>query len=468
MGIFKACDVRGVYGKDLTEEIVYKIGRAVGTLLAGKAVVLGGDVRISTPALKAEVSRGLVESGAEVLDIGIVPTPVFYFARRHLGVEPGVMVTASHNPPEFNGLKLVLGPLPITEDELKAVEELANLGKFRNGSGSVRAPEIVSPYQSFIQSIARAERDAHLLKVVIDCGNGCNSGLAPDLFRRFGFHIEELHCTPDGIFPNRNPNSADPQNLVDLIRTVRSTKADVGVAFDGDGDRVAFVDDRGRFLTSDKAIVILSRYLLAGTPLPVGEGAGGGRRAERVVYDLKCSSVVPESVTAAGGIPIPERSGHTFIKTRMITDDALFGGEISGHFFYRELGGGDDGIYSALLMANMLVRTGSKLSELADAVPALENTPDIRVPFSGNREDVIERIASAFPAEQVSRLDGVRIAFKGGWGLARPSVTEPAITFRFEAEDRARLEEIMGGFLAPVPDIERRVRQAWANLRSEG
>lgn len=455
MGIFKACDVRGIYGEDLTEEIVYRIGRALGTMLAGNSVITGGDVRSSTTALKAELSRGLVESGAEVLDIGIVPTPVFYFARHHLGVEPGVMVTASHNPPEFNGLKIVLGPLPITEDELTAVEDLANSGKFRNGCGSVRTLAIIPSYQSFIHSIARVEQGAHLHKVVVDCGNGCNSGLAPDLFRRFGFHIEELYCTPDGIFPNRNPNSADPENLVELIRTVRSSKADVGVAFDGDGDRVAFVDDRGRFLNSDKAIVILARHLLSENP------------GERVVYDLKCSSVVPESIETAGGTAIPERSGHTFIKTRMIAEDALFGGEISGHYFHRKLGGGDDGIYSALLMANMLVSTGSRLSDLADAIRAYENTPDIRVPYAGNREGVIERLASAFPADRVSRLDGVKITFKGGWALARPSVTEPVITLRFEAETRSRLDEIIGDFLRPAPELEQHVRRPWAMERSE-
>lgn len=453
MGIFKACDVRGIYGRDLTDEIVYGIGRALGTMLAGSSVITGGDVRSSTAALKTALSRGLVESGAEVLDIGIVPTPVFYFARRHLGVEPGVMVTASHNPPEFNGLKIVLGPLPITEDELQAVEALAESGKFRDGCGSVRTLAIIPSYQSFIHSIAHAEQGAHLHKVVVDCGNGCNSGLAPDLFRRFGFHIEELYCTPDGIFPNRNPNSADPANLVGLIRTVRSAKADVGVAFDGDGDRVAFVDDRGRFLNSDKAIVILAGSLLADDP--------GGR----VVYDLKCSSVVPEAIEASGGTAVPERSGHTFIKTRMILDDARFGGEISGHYFYRELGGGDDGIYSALLMANMLVRTGSRLSDLADAIPSYANTPDIRLPYPGSPGEIIERIASAFPAEQVSRLDGVKINSEEGWGLARPSVTEPVITFRFEARDRERLEAIIHRILEPVPGLEQRVRQAW--IRSE-
>ena len=455
MGIFKACDIRGVYGNDLTDEIVYRIGRALGTILAGKSVIVGGDVRRSTPSLKAKVSQGLVESGAEVLDIGIVPTPVFYFARRCLGLEPGVMVTASHNPAEFNGLKIVLGPLPITEDELRRVGDLAERGAFCEGQGSIRALEIIPEYRRFISSVLPAEQQAHLVKTVIDCGNGCNSELAPDLFRRFGFHIEELYCTPDGIFPNRNPNSADPGNLDGLIRTVRSAKADVGVAFDGDGDRVAFVDDRGRFLPGDKAIVIMARSLLT------------AHRGERVVYDLKCSSIVPEAVAEAGGIPLAERSGHTFIRARMISENALFGAEISGHYFYRDLGGGDDGIYSALLMANMLARTGRSLSDLADEVPAYENTPDIRVSFAGNREDLIKRIASAFPAERVSKLDGVRIEFNGGWALARPSVTEPAITFRFEAESRNRLDAIIDEFLRPVPEIESGVRHNLVDRGSE-
>lgn len=453
MGIFKACDIRGVYGDDLTDEIVYRIGRALGTILGGKSVIVGGDVRRSTPSLKAEVLRGLVESGAEVLDIGIVPTPVFYCARRHLGLEPGVMVTASHNPAEFNGLKIVLGPLPITDEELRGVGDLAKRGAFREGRGSISALDIIPEYRRFITSVLPVEQQAHLVKIVIDCGNGCNSELAPDLFRRFGFPIKELYCTPDGIFPNRNPNSADPGNLDGLIRTVRSAKADVGVAFDGDGDRVAFVDNRGRFLPSDKAIVILARSLLPGN---VGAP---------VVYDLKCSSVVPEALAEAGGIPLAERSGHTFIKARMISENALFGGEISGHYFYRVLGGGDDGIYSALLMANMLARTGRRLSDLADEVPVYENTPDIRVPFAGNREALIERIASAFPARRVSRLDGVRIEFKGGWALARPSVTEPAITFRFEAESRSRLGAIISEFLRPVPEIKSEVRRNLVDRR---
>jgi len=455
MSIFKACDIRGVYGRDLTDEIVYRIGRALGTLVGDKCVIVGGDVRVSTPSLKVQVIDGLRASGATVLDIGIVPTPAFYFAKQHLAADAGVMVTASHNPPEFNGLKIVLGPLPITERELEEIRKLVYSRDFTDCGGSVQTAEVLASYQSFISSLACSADGAHLYKVVVDCGNGCYSGLAPAVFRSFGYPVEELFCTPDGNFPNRSPNSAVPQNLAALSRKVRDARAQIGVAFDGDGDRIAFIDDRGRFLLSDKAIVVLARDILAGHP-----GAS-------VVYDLKCSSVVPESITAAGGRAIPERSGHTFIRTRMITEQAVFGGEISGHYFYGELGGGDDGLYSALLLANMLVRTGGRLSELADAVQVYENTPDIRVPFEGDRHAVVEQIAGAFPEERVSRLDGVKVSFSEGWGLARPSVTEPAITFRFEAESPARLRAIMDSFLEPVPELRTPVYEAWTDSGSD-
>jgi len=445
MGVFKACDIRGAYGQDLTDDIVYRIGRALGTLAGGKVVILSGDVRPSTRTLKSALTRGLVESGAEILDIGTVPTPAFYFARHYLKTDVGAMITASHNPPEFNGLKLTLGPLPITEEELDLVRRLAESGHFSHGAGSLLTMDIIPAYESFIESAAPRAAEAASFKTVVDCGNGCYSELAPAVFRSFGYRTEELFCTPDGTFPNRSPNSAVAENLAALCRKVRDTGAQLGVAFDGDGDRVAFVDNRGRFLTSDKAIVILARHILNSYP-----GAA-------VVYDLKCSSVVPEAVAEAGGIPIPERSGHTFIKTRMITEDAVFGGEVSGHYFYRELRGGDDGLYSALLMAHILATTGSRLSDLADSIAEYATTPDIRLAFRGDREQIIARIAGHFPDSDVSRLDGVRVSFPGGWGLARMSVTEPVITLRFEAEDGRRLLEIVDIFLEPVPELRESV-----------
>lgn len=441
MSIFKACDIRGVYGKELTEQKVHSIGRALGTLLIGKSVTVGGDVRISTPILKSALISGLVASGAQVIDIGIVPTPALYFAKRHLHADACVMVTASHNPPEFNGLKLALGPLPITVEELQHIRGLSDKGDFTSGPGGVTECNIIPSYISFIQDIAPKPVGAHSSKIIVDCGNGCYSEIAPDVFRRFGYRTEELFCAQDGAFPNRNPNSAVAENLHELSDRVRENGAILGVAFDGDGDRVSFMDEQGRFLSSDKAIIILSRHILADNP------------GNRVIHDLKCSSAVSEAVAQAGGIPIPERSGHAFIKTRMISEDAAFGGELSGHYFYRELGGGDDGLYSALLMASILAETGKTLSFLADEIPEYATTPDIRLPYQGDRHEIIERIASGFSAERVSRLDGVKIDFPDGWGLARVSVTEPVLTFRFEAVDRDRLRDIMKEFLAPVVEL---------------
>ena len=448
MAIFKACDVRGVYGRELTDEIVYKIGRTLGTITGYNSVIVGGDVLLSTPMVKSAVIRGLTESGADVIDIGTVPTPAFYFARHHLGVDAGVMVTASHNPAEFNGLKIVLGSLPITREELLYIRQLTERGDFNKGAGNIYFIHILASYISFIQQSVTQVADAQKSNIVIDCGNGCYSELAPVIFRSFGYRVQELFCVPDGTFPNRSPNSAMAENLVVLCRSVRDNGANFGAAFDGDGDRVAFIDDRGRFLSSDKVITILAGKSLSSNP-----GA-------KVVYDLKCSSVVPETVARDGGMPIPERSGHTFIKTRMIAEDAAFGGEISGHYFYKALWGGDDGLYSALLMAGILASSGKRLSEIADSIPEYVTTPDIRVEFDGDREEIVAKLGEAYPEERISRLDGVKITFPKGWGLARVSVTEPAITLRFEAETEADLKEIVGEFTISAKEIRKDVEIA--------
>lgn len=441
MSIFKACDIRGVYGKELNEDTFRRIGRAMGTLLPAKTVVVGGDVRASTPSLKAALIQGVTESGSDVMDIGVVPTPAFYFAKDHLGADAGAMVTASHNPPEFNGLKLILGALPITEEEIGRVRTLTESGDFAEGMGEVREIDVVPAYIEFIRRIAPRADNTGPFKIVLDCGNGCYSTIAPDVMRDFGYEVTELFCEADGRFPNRHPNSAIAEHLTELTNRVIGDVADLGVAFDGDGDRVSFVDDEGRFLSADKGIAILARHVLAGSP--------GGK----VIYDLKCSSVVPESVACAGGIAITERSGHAFIKRRMISDDAVFGGELSGHYFHRTLHGGDDGLYTALVMAGLLARSGARLSDLADAVPGYATTPDIRVQFDGGRPEIVRGLVESFPAERVSTLDGVKVAFDGGWALARISVTEPAITLRFEASDEDRLRAIIEEFLSPVPEL---------------
>lgn len=451
MSIFKACDVRGVYGEDLTEEEALRIGRAVGTVLRQRhpgtqpRIVVGGDVRLSTPALKAAMVEGLQRTGLAVLDVGIVPTPVFYFARLHLSTMAGVMVTASHNPPAFNGFKIVLDELPITPEELQHLRDLTLQQNFLTGPGTVETREVVEEYRRFLRSLAApVSPQQPPFRLAVDCGHGCYSHLAPAVCREVGYEVEELFCEPDGTFSSRPPNSAVAENLSALCARVLVVSADLGVAFDGDGDRVSFVDERGRVVSSDAAAVLLARHELAHAP--------GGK----VVHDIKCSQLLREAVQSAGGLPLMEKSGHTFIKARMITEQAVFGAEISGHFFYARLHGGDDGLYSALRMAEVLRASGRSLGSLVDELPTFHTTPDLRIPWDGDAQ-VLETLAAAFPPERVSRLDGVRVQFDDGWGLARLSVTEPLITLRFEARTAERLSALIREFLQPVPELARRL-----------
>jgi len=446
MSIFKACDVRGVYPHEMDEDTARRIGRAVGTILRGKDAVVGGDVRLSTPQLKAAVVEGITSSGCDAADIGIVPTPAFYFAKKKLGAVGGVMVTASHNPPDHNGLKIILGDLPITEAELSQIEELAVHGEFASGAGKQTQVDIIPDYKRFLTSEfgSRMQALGRKARVIIDCGNGCYSEIAPDVFESLGIPFEPLYCVADGTFPNRSPNSADPKNLADLCSAVVRSGADMGIAFDGDGDRVSFVDENGGVLTADQTIGVISSQI----------GVGSG---DRVVLDIKCSSAVAQIVESLGAAPIMEKSGHTFIKTRVIREGAKLGGEISGHLFYGELGGGDDGLYSALLMTHIVSEHGP-LSQLAAQVPEYANTPDLRVGIDPDPE-VLDTIAAAFPQEAVNRLDGVRVEFGDGWGLARLSITEPLITLRFEAKDEQTLKQIMNDFLSPVPNLKEAVRK---------
>jgi phosphomannomutase/phosphoglucomutase len=447
MSIFKPCDIRGRYPREIDAAKAYRIGRAVATTLGGQPVVVGGDVRLSTPNLKTAVSDGLAASGSDVIDVGIVSTPMFNFARARLNIRGGVMVTASHNPPEYNGLKIVLGDLPITEEELSSMRALSETNGFLSRVGRVRQLDIVPDYESDIISKGAALLEAvePLPRVVLDCGNGCCSEVAPRVFERLSIPFVPLFCEIDGMFPNRGPNSAVAKNLKALCEAVVGQDAGMGAAFDGDGDRVAFVDHAGNVLTADETVAIIATHLNGG----VGPG-------DKVVLDIKLSGAVSEVVAGLGAEPLTERAGHTFIKTRMIQEDAAFGGEASGHLFYRELGGGDDGLYSAILMASIVGKHGA-LSKLAAQVPHYATTPEYRVHIEHDPR-LLEAIAEAFPPEMVSRQDGVRVQFKDGWGLARLSVTEPVITLRFEGRNRAALERVMERFLAPVPELRKRLQ----------
>ncbi len=435
--VFKACDIRGRYGAELDEPLARRLGLAVGARLRGEQVVVGGDVRTSTPALKGALVEGLVAAGCQVLDLGIVPTAALYFAKRQLRVPGSVMVTASHNPAHDNGFKVMFGDLPPSEETLQAIEREMAAGALARGEGSIRQVDILPRYRDFLVQRFAPGGSLHL---VVDCGNGCNCAAAPEVLLRLGYRVDRLFCEPDGRFPNHPPNPALAQNLGALRQRVVDVGADLGLAYDGDGDRVGFVDEQGLPAETDRVAVLLARWLLRSGP---GD----------VIYDIKSSSILSEAVQQAGGRAIMQPSGYGFIKTALLERHALFGAEISGHFLFQELGG-DDAIFASCLLLQILQAEGRSLSALLAGVPRYPITPDIRLPCDGERaEAILGELRRAFAGRPLSLLDGVRIDFGDGWALARRSITEPLLTMRFEAHDQARLEEIQDIVRRGVPAL---------------
>lgn len=441
---FKECDIRGPYPDQVDEELAYRLGLAVAAKVAGQPVVVAGDVRLSTPPLKARLLEGLRDGGAAAFDCGSLPTPGYYFARRHLSVHAGVMVTASHCPPHYNGFKPILGPLPITPGELRTLWELVQNPPPPRPGGSTQPRPVRNAYRDWLLAQGREllGADARKLTVVVDCGNGSFSDLACEVLAELGVRVTPLFCDPDGRFPNRSPDVSQPEALQALGQTVRETGANLGIAFDGDGDRVAFTDETGTVVGPDVFVPLLAADALR----RLGPGP--------VVLDIKLSRAADEVVRRAAGTPLRERSGHTFMKTRVIQEKAILGGEGSGHVFFRELEGGDDALYAAMVMMRLVADAGQPLSALAASVPRYALTRDIRVAFEGDVGGLLERLAGAAAEEAwLERIDGVKAHYPCGWALARASVTEPAITMRFEADTTAALRDIIERFLRPSPEL---------------
>ena len=443
MSIYKACDIRGVYGKELNEATAEAIGGAIAARVAGRDLVLGADLRPSSSPLKWALVRGLVSGGAQVVDIGVVPTPVLYDAKDRLGTYGAVMVTASHNPPQYNGFKLMFGERPVTPEDVDWIAQNAGRPYSRQGGG-YRTAEALGPY---VKALTRGHGGLARRRVVADAGNGAMWWLAPMVLGRVGLQVEPLYCLPDGTFPNRHPNPAIADHLADLQAECLRLGA-WGAAYDGDGDRVIFVDERGRVLPADRTFALLVERALVDQP-----GA-------RAVYDLKSSQVVPEAVERAGGVPLEERSGHAFIKARMLDEDAAWGGEISGHYFFGELGR-DDALSATLMLARLLDERNVSLAEAMQGVPSYPITPDLRLPCAAEVAGaILADLDAAFAERPRSRLDGVKVLFPEGWALARRSVTEPVITLRFEARTQATLDEIREEVLAASAALRRLAREA--------
>lgn len=431
--VFREYDIRGVAGVDLTEETVELVARALGTRVraaGGKTVVLGRDVRLSSPAFHRRAVAGLTATGCDVIDLGIVPTPLVYFAAQTLPVDGLCMITGSHNPADYNGMKVGVGRTTLYGEAIQEILRMVQKGEFASGQGKVTSHDIVTPYQDYVTRNLRLGR--RKLKVVIDAGNG-TGGIAVPIFERLGVEVVPLFLEPDGRFPNHHPDPTVEKNLEPLKRKVLETHADVGVAYDGDSDRVGAVDEKGQVLWGDQLMILFSRAILAEVP-----GA-------TIVGEVKCSFTLYDDIKRRGGRGIMWKAGHSLIKAKMKEEHAELAGEMSGHIFFgnRWLGF-DDGIYSSARLVELLTRTEQPMSALLADVPRTFSTPELRVDCREEIKFEVVRRAQAFFGEgyEAITIDGVRVVFPDGWGLVRASNTQPILVLRFEAVTESRLVEI--------------------------
>lgn len=444
--IFRGYDIRGIVSTVLTPEVVYEIGRAIGSEAyerGQQSVLVGRDGRLSSPELAKALSWGLQAAGRDVIDIGRVPTPVLYFATHYLGTSTGVMVTGSHNPPEYNGLKIVMQGETLAGDGIQALRRRLERQELSRGSGDLRAATITQDYLTRITSDVRLVRP---LKVVVDCGNGAAGVLAPRLFRMLGCEVTELYCEIDGRFPNHHPDPSQVENLADLIRAVQAQKADVGLAFDGDADRVGVVASDGAIIWPDRVLMLLAIDVLTRNP-----GA-------EIIYDVKCSRGLEQVIRKHGGRPLMWRTGHSVIKAKMRETGALLAGEMSGHIFFGERWFGfDDGLYAAARLLEVLAADPRSSSAVFTALPDSVNTPELRVEMAeGEPYRFMERLLAEarFEGARVTDIDGLRADFAEGWGLVRASNTTPSLTLRFEAQDEHVLRSIQQRFREAMRRID--------------
>ncbi len=440
MSAWKACDIRGPFPDEVSPDMFRQIGGAVSGMVAPAGrILVAGDFRLSTPELKSALIEGL--SSRIVLDAGRIPTPVAYFAYRQYAADAVLIVTASHNPPNHNGLKLMIGPLPPAPADLETLRERHGAIQTQYGKGRVYRVDPAPAYRNWILG---RWAGAHGLRVVLDAGNGAWSRLGPEIFEALGYDVVRLYCSIDGSYPNRPPDSAQPRNLWALRNLVRQSRADLGIAWDGDGDRVTFADETGTLLEADEMAVLLARHLL----LP----------GDRLVYDIKLSDVVRSAAAKCGATPLMERSGHAFIKRRMIQEDCAFGCEASGHYFFRELGGGDDGLFTALMVCGMAA--GQPLGVLRKSVPPIFATSDLRLRGAQvSFEQIAGRMRDALPDARTTTLDGLRLETAEGFILVRESVTEPAVTLRIEGFDSDAFERLQATAVKAVPELARQLQE---------
>lgn len=445
--IFRAYDIRGIVKDALTPDTVELIGRAFGSEAAERnqqRVVIARDGRLSSPELAAALARGLQAAGRDVIDIGLVPTPVLYFATHELNTGTGVMITGSHNPPEYNGLKMMVAGDALHGDDIQRLRERIEAGKFVSGNGGYVEQDIVGAYVKRIVDDADIQ---HPLNIAVDCGNGAASEVAVRLFKALNLNPVELFCTIDGTFPNHHPDPSKEENLQDLRKAVLEKNLELGLAFDGDGDRLGVVDGGGNVIWPDRQMILFSTDILERKP------------GSTIIFDVKCSTHLKNAIAEHGGKPVMSKTGHSIIKAKMKETHAALAGEMSGHIFFKERWYGfDDGLYTAVRLLEILSKSDRSPQEVFASLPNSVNTPELNIKFAaeGKHYAFIDAFTKSarFPGAEVITIDGLRADFPDGWGLVRASNTTPSLVLRFEAENETALKRIEDAFREQILKVD--------------
>jgi phosphomannomutase/phosphoglucomutase len=445
--IFKAYDIRGIVDQSLTTDITFKIGQAVGSEVIAKgqhSIVIGRDGRLSGPMLAKALSDGLRASGVNVVDIGVAPSPVVYYSSYSKGIPSCIAITGSHNPPDYNGFKMVVDGTTLSAERIQSLKQRILDDDFSHGQGSYVEEEIIEDY---IQRIVGDVKPKRKMKIVIDCGNGVAGATAPQVFNQIGCDVIELFSEVDGTFPNHHPDPSQLENLQDLIHAVKEHDADLGLAFDGDGDRLGVITRAGEVVWPDRQMILFARDVLSRNP------------GCEIIYDVKCTRNLPTEIEAAGGKATMWRTGHSFIKAKLKETGAAIAGEMSGHIFFKERWFGfDDGVYAGARLIEILASQDQPPQEIFDALPNSINTPELRMEFAEGEHyafmNKLQEVAE-FPNANVSKIDGLRVDYDDGFGLIRPSNTTPILVLRFEADSDDALTRIQADFGAAIAQIDK-------------
>jgi phosphomannomutase/phosphoglucomutase len=444
--IFKAYDIRGVVDVALSEEITFEIGRAVGSEVidkGGKSIVIGRDGRLSGPRLSLALANGLRASGVNVVDIGLAPSPVVYYSSYALDIPSCIAITGSHNPPDYNGLKMVVDGVTLSAERIQSLKKRILEKNYHTGAGEYKTHHVIDDYISKIINDVKPTRS---LKIVIDCGNGVAGATAPQVFKQLGCEVTELFSEVDGTFPNHHPDPSQLENLTDLINEVEQQNADLGLAFDGDGDRLGVVTSKGEVIWPDRQMILFARDVLERNP-----GA-------EIIYDVKCTRNLPTEIEKAGGIATMWRTGHSFVKAKLKETGAPLAGEMSGHIFFKERWFGfDDGVYAGARLIELLTKKSESPQAIFDALPNSINTPELRMEFAeGEHYTFMNKLqeSAKFDNAIVSTIDGLRVDYADGFGLVRPSNTTPILVLRFEGDNDEALLRIQADFAGVISAVD--------------